>query len=62
MASFPDNAYSHGRIPATRQGARRLGLVTLAQMTRTLVHAVENPASGSQIIEVPETRAAGGFA
>lgn len=50
------------RIPATREGAHRLGLVTLAQMTRTLVHAVENPASGSRIIEVPEIRAGGGFA
>ncbi len=50
------------RIPATREGARPLGLVTLAQMTRTLVHAVESPAFGSRVIEVPEIRAGGGFA
>lgn len=31
------------RIPSTREGARRLGLVTLDQMVRTLVSAVENP-------------------
>jgi uncharacterized protein YbjT (DUF2867 family) len=47
------------RLPITRDGARRLGLVTLAQMTRSLVHAVENPSSGSRIVEVPEIRAAG---
>ena len=46
----------------TRDGARRLGLVTLAQMTRALVHAVENPSSGSRIVEVPEIRAAGPLA
>jgi nucleoside-diphosphate-sugar epimerase len=50
------------RVPMTRDGARRLGLVTLAQMTRSLVHAVENPPSGSRIVEVPEIRAAGSLA
>lgn len=50
------------RLGVTREGARRLGLVTLAQMTRTLVHVAENPASGSRIIEVPEIGAAGAFA
>lgn len=43
-------------IPATREGARRLGLVTIDQMVRALVHAVENPASGCRVIEVPEIR------
>jgi uncharacterized protein YbjT (DUF2867 family) len=43
-------------IPATREGARRLGLVTLNQMLATLVCAVENPATGMRIIEVPEIR------
>jgi hypothetical protein len=47
------------QVPMTRDGARRLGLVTLAQMTRSLVHAVEHPSSGSRIVEVPEIRAAG---
>jgi len=50
------------RVPITRDGARRLGLVTLAQITRSLVHAVENPSSGSRIVEVPEIRAGGSLA
>jgi uncharacterized protein YbjT (DUF2867 family) len=44
------------RIPATRAGALRLGLVTHEQMTATLVHAVENPASGCRIVETEEIR------
>jgi nucleoside-diphosphate-sugar epimerase len=44
------------RIPSTRDGARRLGLVTLAQMTQTLVSAVENPSIGARFIEVPQIR------
>jgi uncharacterized protein YbjT (DUF2867 family) len=43
-------------IPATRQGALRLGLVTHAQMLRALVGAVESPAAGVRIVEVPEIR------
>lgn len=45
------------RIPSTRDGARRLGLVSLAQMTRTLVAAIENPSIGARFIEVPQIRA-----
>lgn len=45
------------RIPATREGARRLGLVTLPQMIAALVQAVENPARGVRVVEVPEIRA-----
>jgi uncharacterized protein YbjT (DUF2867 family) len=45
------------RVPIAREGARRLGLVTREQMTRTLVHAVENPSAVARIIEVPEIRA-----
>lgn len=41
-------------IPATRPGAIRLGLVTLGQMIRTLIGAVENPVEGIRILEVPE--------
>ena len=33
-------------VPATRDGALRLGLVTIGQMIRALVRAVEQPASG----------------
>jgi nucleoside-diphosphate-sugar epimerase len=42
------------RIPSTRGGARRLGLVTLSQMTQTLVSAVENPSVGGRFVEVPQ--------
>ena len=43
-------------IPATRAGARRLGLVTLNQMLNTLVRAIENPATGILILDVPDIR------
>ncbi len=43
-------------IPSTRDGARRLGLVTLEQMLRVLVSAVENPSIGARFIEVPQIR------
>jgi uncharacterized protein YbjT (DUF2867 family) len=44
------------RIPSTREGARRLGLVTLAQMTQTLVSAVENPCIGGRFLDVAQIR------
>jgi uncharacterized protein YbjT (DUF2867 family) len=47
------------RIPSKREAARRLGLVTVAQMVNALVHAVENPAKGIKVVEVPEIRMAG---
>jgi uncharacterized protein YbjT (DUF2867 family) len=46
------------RLPATCETARRVGLVTLAQMVAALVGAVENPAAGIRIVEVPEIRRA----
>jgi uncharacterized protein YbjT (DUF2867 family) len=46
-------------LPSTREGATRLGLVTLEQMVRALVEAVETPAQGACIVEVPQIRAAG---
>ncbi len=46
------------RIPSTREGARRLGLVTVEQMLRALAGAVERPPSGIRVIEVPEIRSA----
>jgi uncharacterized protein YbjT (DUF2867 family) len=46
------------RLPSTRESARRLGLVTLDQMLATLVGAVENPAVGIRIVDVPQIRAA----
>jgi uncharacterized protein YbjT (DUF2867 family) len=45
-------------LPQTREGARRLGLVTLEQMTLALLLAVENPVQGTRIMSVPEIRAA----
>jgi len=45
-------------IPGTRAGARRLGLVTRAQMTRALAGAVENPPQGIRVLDVPAIRAA----
>jgi len=47
------------RFPSTREGARRLGLVTVEQMLRALMNAVEHPASGVSVIEVPAIRRAG---
>jgi uncharacterized protein YbjT (DUF2867 family) len=50
------------RIPSTREGARRLGLVTLQQMVQTLVSAVENPSIGARFIEVPQIRSGSALA
>ncbi|HXP83000.1 MAG TPA: NAD(P)H-binding protein [Verrucomicrobiae bacterium] len=44
------------QIPATRESARRLGLVTIEQMVGALAYAVENPAQGVRILGVPEIR------
>lgn len=44
------------RLPATRDTAKRLGLVTLKQMINTLVWAVENPAPGVRLIQVEQIR------
>ena len=41
------------RVPSTPDDARRLGLVTLEQMTRALVHAAENPGCGVSSVKVP---------
>jgi uncharacterized protein YbjT (DUF2867 family) len=44
--------YALARLyPKTRDGAERLALVTLEQMVRTLVWAVENPASEIRVLE-----------
>lgn len=47
------------KFPSTRDSARRLGLVTLEQMVGALVRAVENPAQGIRVVEVPEIRGRG---
>jgi len=49
------------RIPALRESAERLGLVTIGEMVNALVHAVENPPDQGKIciINVPAIRRVG---
>jgi uncharacterized protein YbjT (DUF2867 family) len=42
------------QIPSTREGARRLGLVTIEQMVAALVNAVENPSREVRVVDVPQ--------
>ena len=44
------------RLPWTREGAQRLGLITLDQMLQALVNAVESPSPGVRILDVPHIR------
>lgn len=44
-------------MPWTSEGAQRLGLVRLEEMTAALAYAVENPAAGVNILDVPAIRA-----
>jgi uncharacterized protein YbjT (DUF2867 family) len=46
------------RLPSTRETARRIGLVTLAQMAAALTQAVEHPVQGTRIVEVRDIRRA----
>lgn len=39
-------------IPRTKEGALRLGLVSIQQMVRAIVHAVDNPCQGIRILDV----------
>jgi uncharacterized protein YbjT (DUF2867 family) len=43
-------------FPPTRDAARRLGLITISQMLKALVWAVENPADDVRILDVPKIR------
>jgi uncharacterized protein YbjT (DUF2867 family) len=45
-------------LPFTRDGALRLGLVTLEQLILALVEAVESPAQRTRVVGVPEIRSA----
>ncbi len=45
-------------LPATRESAQRLGLVTLRQMVTALGTAVENPPARARVVDVPAIRAA----
>jgi uncharacterized protein YbjT (DUF2867 family) len=45
------------RLPPTREGARRLGLITISQMLNALVWAVENaPVDDVRVLDVPRIR------
>lgn len=44
------------RLPASRETATRLGLVSRAQMVAALVEAVEMPPQGLRVVEVPQIR------
>jgi uncharacterized protein YbjT (DUF2867 family) len=45
------------RVPSTREGAQRLGLVTRAQMVGALLRAIDSPpVGGVRVVEVPEIR------
>ena len=44
------------RMPSTRERARRLGLVTIAQMVAALVDAVEHAPQAERIVDVPQIR------
>lgn len=44
------------RLPSTREGAQRLGLVTLEQMLQALVGAIESAPTGVRVLGVPEIR------
>jgi uncharacterized protein YbjT (DUF2867 family) len=46
-----------GALPGSRESARRLGLVTLPQMVEAMARAVERPADGVRVLQVPEIRA-----
>jgi len=45
-------------LPKTRDGARRLGLVTLEQMLNALTFAIESPPHGIRVMGVPDIRSA----
>jgi uncharacterized protein YbjT (DUF2867 family) len=43
-------------LPATRESARRLGLITIEQMLNALVWSVENSSDDVRILDVPKMR------
>lgn len=48
------------RIPVISRGSKRLGLVTIDQMTAALVRSVEEPREGFAVLDVPAIREARG--
>jgi uncharacterized protein YbjT (DUF2867 family) len=47
------------RLPATRDFAQRLGLVTISQILNALVWSIEHPMAGIRIVDVPQIRRLG---
>lgn len=47
------------RVPATREAAMRLGLVTIREMLAALLWAIEHPPVKTRMIDVPEIRRLG---
>jgi uncharacterized protein YbjT (DUF2867 family) len=45
-----------GALPGSRESAQRLGLVSVKQMVAAMALAVEQPATGVRILEVPQIR------
>jgi uncharacterized protein YbjT (DUF2867 family) len=43
-------------LPATRESARRLGLISISEMLRAIVWSVENPPDDVRILDVPKIR------
>jgi uncharacterized protein YbjT (DUF2867 family) len=46
-------------VPQTRDGALRLGLITLGELLRALVRVVDEPANGISLLSVTELRQLG---
>lgn len=46
-------------VPQTRESALRLGLLTIQEMVRALVRAVDEPSGGLRVLNVPEIRSFG---
>ncbi len=47
------------RLPATAEGARRLGLLWLEEILGALVWSIEQPPAGVRVLDVPELRRLG---
>lgn len=51
--------WAMGALPATRDSAQRLGLVTLSQMIAAMAHSIDQPPTGIAVMNVPAIRHAG---
>lgn len=47
------------RVPATREAAMRLGLITIGEMLAALLWSIEHPPVKTRVIDVPEIRRLG---